>query len=133
MSTEADFREFLPPLILDFERIIGLQAAIEIAERWPGVRLFIPANPGQDHPISLCIGWAKARDLAAEYGGEYVLVPKLGRYWKARRNAVMLERYRAGETARKLALEYGLREDTVYDLVASEQARAQGDLFSEVN
>ena len=125
----ALLREYLPPKLREIAEVVGLEAAIRLAEHWPGIRLFVPQRVHLQHPVALAIGMRAAEQLAARYGGETVCVPKAERYLRAIRNAEIVQRYQAGESAATLAREYGIHENHVYALVAREQAEQQGDLF----
>lgn len=122
-------REYLPPKLLEIADVVGLEAAIRLAEHWPGIRLFVPQRMHLEHPIALAIGVRSAECLSATYGGETVCVPKAQRYLRAIRNAEIVRRYQAGESAAALAREYGIHENHIYALVAQSQAEQQGDLF----
>lgn len=127
---DALLREYLPPKLREIAEVVGLEAAIRLAEHWPGIRLFVPQRVHLQHPIALAIGMRAAEQLAARYGGETVCVPKAERYLRAIRNAEIVRRYRAGESAATLARHFGVHENHVYALVARQTAEQQGDLFT---
>jgi len=50
--------DLLPPLLQDFERIIGLAATLDLVRAYGGLRIYIPtpARVRPDHPIAKIIG-----------------------------------------------------------------------------
>jgi Mor family transcriptional regulator len=62
--------DLLPPLLQDFERIIGLAATLDLVRAYGGLRIYIPtpARVQPDHPIARAYETHKtARELAAEH------------------------------------------------------------------
>lgn len=123
--------QFLPPKLREVAQVVGVEAAIRLAEHWPGIRLFVPQRVHIKHPIALAIGLTAAEKLAAHYGGETLTVPANTRFRRAMRNAQILAEYRAGASGSQLARKYGLHENHVYALVAQAAASQQPDLFAE--
>jgi len=66
----------LPDSLQAIADIIGAPAALKVAERWGGTRLYIPDEPGEDHDLSQLIGFEAARAMGAVYGGERIEIPK---------------------------------------------------------
>lgn len=127
----------LPPLLQDFERLIGLAATLDLVRVYGGLRIFIPtpARAQPDHPIARLIGHANLRALAEVYGGEsHFALPKAERAIIALRNAQIARDYATHKTARELAAEHRLTERQIERIVAAAGAaapvdRRQGALF----
>lgn len=51
---------------------IGDDAASMLSDALGGRRVYIPRNPGPNHPITVAIGANAARALAADHSGRYV-------------------------------------------------------------
>ena len=62
--------DLLPPLLQDFERIIGLAATLDLVRAYGGLRIYIPtpARVRPDHPIAKIIGVDALMALAEVYG-----------------------------------------------------------------
>lgn len=125
-----DPMQLLPPRLREIARVAGVDAALQISQGWPGVRLYIPQRMHAQHPIALAIGLDSARKLAREMGDQTVSIPRGVSYRRQLRNALIISAYQGGRSARELALEYGLHEAYIYTLVASAGAQRQQDLFA---
>lgn len=123
-------REFLPPKLREIAEVVGVPAAIKLAEHWPGVRLFVPATMTPEHPVALAVGLTAAEELSHRYGGETITMPKADAYRRRLRDAKIVEEYSQGKSGRDLALKYGLHENHVYALIAREHAKRNLDLFA---
>jgi len=114
--------ELLPPLLRDFERLIGLRATMALVQGWGGLRIYFP-TPDRitvDHPYAKAIGLEAVKTLCKEYGGlPHFQLPKAERALLAVRNARIAEDYTTRKTARELAMEYGLTERQVARLIGS--------------
>lgn len=122
--------DLLPPLLQDFERLVGLQATMALVRVYGGVRVYFPtvdrATP--DHPYAAIIGLDKLLKLSEEYGGlPHFQLPKAERALLAVRNARIAADYSTDKTARKIAAEYGLTEGQVVRIVAALGARPPPD------
>lgn len=104
--------------------VVGEEAADRLCEVLGGTRIYVPAAPGEHHPISVAVG-AEAATLIAEHFHRTVLVlPKP----KSRQERV-LEMRKAGRPVREIALATGYTEGHVYALLAEDRS-AQLDLFA---
>lgn len=113
--------DLLPPLLQDFERLIGLQATMALVQRWGGLRVYFPTpdRVTADHPYAQAIGVDALTTLAREYGGlPHFQLPKAERALQAVRNAQIAKDYATAKTARQIAAEHGLTERQVVRLVA---------------
>lgn len=119
----------LPPRLREIADVIGVPAVLALSDGWPGVRLFVPAEVPPHHPIALKIGLEAAQKLAQLCAGETIPIPRNHRILRARLRAEVVARYRADESASKLAREYGLHEYTVYRWAGEIQDERQGSLL----
>lgn len=114
--------DLLPPLLQEFERLVGLQSTMALVRRWGGLRVYFPTpeRVTEDHPYAAVIGTDALLKLAKEYGGlPHFQLPKAERALQAVRNARIAEDYATNKTAREIAAEYGLTEGQVVRIVAS--------------
>lgn len=112
----------LPPLLQEFERLVGLQATMALVRRWGGLRVYFPTpeRVTEDHPYAAVIGTEALLKLAEEYGGlPHFQLPKAERALQAVRNARIAAEYATNKTAREIAAEYGLTEGQVVRIVGS--------------
>lgn len=103
----------LPGSLQAVADIIGAPAALKLAERWGGIRLYIPLAPDEDHDLAKLIGIEHASRLCEAYAGERIEVPKADCWGRAVRNKLMLEARRKGVSQASLAREHGLTERQV--------------------
>ncbi|MDR0225186.1 MAG: hypothetical protein LBI66_02100 [Burkholderiaceae bacterium] len=114
--------DLLPPLLQDFERLIGLQATMALVRRWGGLRIYIPTpdKAGPEHAYAAVIGLQALQALAEEYGGlPHFQLPKATRALQALRNRRIAADYATSKTARQLAAEHGITEGQVGRIVAA--------------
>ena len=129
--------DLLPPLLQDFERLIGLAATLDLVRKYGGLRIFIPtpARVNPEHALAQIIGVAPLIELAKVYGGEaHFALPKAEKALLAVRNARICHAYQHHKTARELALEHRLTERQIERIVAAAGVTApldrhQGTLF----
>lgn len=123
--------ELLPPLLQDFERLIGLQATMALVRAVGGLRVYFPTpeRVTPEHPYAALIGFENLLKIAhTEYAGmEHIQLPKAERALKAVRNARIAADYAGSKTARELATEHGLTESQIARIVASMGVTAPPD------
>ncbi|MGQ0621339.1 MAG: Mor transcription activator family protein [Panacagrimonas sp.] len=126
-----DFREPRKDWLLEFARMIGVPGTLALCEGWPGIRLYIPHadSLSADHPIALKIGLEVALKLSRECGGSTIPIPRNARLSRATFRALVLTRFRNGESASKLAREFGLHEYTIYRWAGAEKDQRQASLL----
>lgn len=114
--------ELLPPRLQEFVRLIGLPATMLLVERFGGLRIYIPANPTQDHPFAELIGYENLAALSSEYGidgtGLRFELPRAMRALNAVRNARIRSDFLGGKSVRALASANRLTERHVTRIVA---------------
>lgn len=119
----------LPPRLREIAQVIGVPAVMALSEGWPGVRLFIPNEVPPHHPIALKIGLEAALKLSRMCAGETIPIPRNHRLLRAAVRAAVLARFRAGESAAKLAREFGLHEFTIYRWAGEARDERQASLL----
>lgn len=122
--------DLLPPLLQDFERLIGLDATMALVRHSGGLRIYIPTpeRVTRDHPFAHEIGLGSLLKLAEVYGGEaHFQLPKAERALIQVRNARIANAYSTHKTARELAVEYRLTERQIVRIVAAMGASAPDD------
>ncbi|WP_422847591.1 Mor transcription activator family protein [Acidovorax sp. M14] len=127
---EAISIEFLPPLLQDFERLIGLEPTMALVRHSGGLRIYIPTpeRVTADHIFAHVIGLENLLKLAEVYGGEsHFQLPKAERALIQVRNARIAQAYTTHKTARELAVEYHLTERQVERILAAAGAEAPED------
>ena len=101
--------DLLSPKLAEMVNLIGLPATMKMVERFGGLRIYIPANPSDEHPFAEVIGYDNLLKLAEATGangqGERFLLPKAMRALNAVRNARIRGDYQAGKSTRTLAVE----------------------------
>lgn len=105
--------EMLPASLQAIADIIGAPAALKIAERWGGIRLYIPTDMDENHNLAKLIGIESASRLCEAYAGERIDIPKADCWWRAVRNKLMIEARSRGVSQSNLAREYALTERQV--------------------
>ncbi|ATH13538.1 hypothetical protein CHL79_14510 [Delftia acidovorans] len=114
--------DLLPPLLQDFERLIGLQPTMALVQRWGGLRIYVPTpdKVTPEHPYAATIGVPALLQLAREYGGlPHFQLPRAARALQALRNQRIAADYATDKTARQLAAEHGITEGQVGRIVAA--------------
>lgn len=107
----------LPDSLRELAELLGLGAAMTLVERWGGVRLHIPTCPRDDHPLVLHLGETAAEKLAHYYGGDRITVPRGRGLMRAVRDSAIRRLHDKGASASELALEFGLTERQVWNVL----------------
>jgi hypothetical protein len=126
--------EDLPASARELVQAVGLQATLEIVERWGGVGLWIPVDLKPDgaptRRLADAIGARAAKRLHAVYRGSLIAVPKCDRALRVLRDEEIRTRRAEGITVPSLAREYRLTERQIYNIAAAEAVNdGQADLF----
>src|SRR5256885_13241472 len=71
--------DLLPPLLQDFERLIGLQPTMTLVQRWGGLRIYIPTpdKVTAEHPYAATIGVQRSEEHTSELQSPCNLVCRL--------------------------------------------------------
>ena len=109
----------LPEVVADLVQAIGWAAVIDLIEVYGGTLLIIPASVRTDDPLARVIGYAAASVLVQRYAGDRIYLARLTRQLREIRNSEIRARYSPFRcTARMLAIEYGLSDRQVWNIIA---------------
>jgi len=125
--------EGLPPVLADLAEIIGLGAALRLAEAYGGTEIYVPRTPGPDHPVAQVIGLEAARRLGEYLGtptsGGRIEVPKGDALSRSRRNRAIVAAVVQGASKQQVARQHGLTTRWVRRLCNGDTDDRQPDLF----
>lgn len=77
LRTDSINPDLLPALLQELADLIGLRPALALAQKYPGVGLYIPANPHPDHYLAQVIGFENLLKLSREYPQNYLSMPNV--------------------------------------------------------
>lgn len=124
----------LPKVAKELADIIGLAGALAVVDHWGGVGLWVPVDWNPDDKTTRrlisVLGDISARKLWEIYHGSEIDVPKCERAMRAARDTEIRARYRASDTAARLAREYNLTERQIYNIVGIIADKNQMGLFA---
>lgn len=100
---------------------IGVSAAILLAQRLGGARIYVPEVTNIEHPIALAIGLENAKKLSEHFSGEYLEIPSKTAFRKLR-NKLICKLYIDGKTANALAPLFGITRRQVFNIVNDEKS-----------
>lgn len=119
----------LPDSLQAIADLIGAPNALKLSERWGGIRLYIPPEPGEDHELSKLIGHDAARKLGQAYGSERIEIVKADCWHRAMRNKLILDARACGQSQSSIARTHGLTERHVRNIESRLDGEDQGELF----
>ncbi|WP_165184754.1 Mor transcription activator family protein [Caulobacter soli] len=99
--------------------LIGEAAVCKLSDQFGGIRIYVPASPGQHHPLTVAIGQAAADQLATAFAGQQLLVPMT-----PARRAEILDLDAKGWTRAKIARKVRLSERRIYQVLEDDRRRA---------
>lgn len=105
--------ELLPRSLRDIVDTIGLPATIALVKCYGGIRCSVPRTMTRDHVLAKRIGHEPACKLTERYGGETLELPLAVRALLALRDAEIIRRSNAGESANALAREFNTDRKSV--------------------
>lgn len=104
---------------------IGQAAALQLAAKYGGTRIYVPRKIGDHHPLCVTLGREIADSLAAYCGGGPLVIPKQAE----RRERVRQLRTGRSLTIAQIALETSFSERHVYRLLSEDSDDRQLGLF----
>ncbi len=132
--TEIDLQHLdvddLPESMAEVVEVIGLPAALRLAEGLPGVRVYVPERASEDHRLVEILGREAADRLCSHYATENLYIPRCIHAIRAVRNLAIYRQRHIG--AATLAMRYGLTDRQVYNIIAAvldAGSHQQQDLF----
>jgi Mor family transcriptional regulator len=98
----------LPETLKEMACVVTLPAALKIAERFGGTRIYLRRHPGEQCGLARLIGLRAARALGHHYAGEQVEVPRAAAVRRMFRDREIHAVRARGWAARRIAREYRL-------------------------
>lgn len=122
----------LPGILKEMAELIGLSATMTIVRQYGGVRLYIPKEITEDHPIIKLVGICNAVALTDTYGGETLEIAKAEAAIREIRNTEIRNQWPA-LSQRQLALKYQTTERNIRIILSGcdRQDDTQLDLFAK--
>lgn len=124
----------LPGVLAEIAALAGEAAALKLAARYGGIRVYIPARVHEDHWLVACVGWEAAQKIAAHFSadgrGTHVVLPlgPCASYGQFRRTIAeridKLDRER--RTAREIARMVGVTQRAVHRNRAKRRGKGSG-------
>lgn len=120
----------LPPLLQEIADVVGIAAAIKLAEAKGGQRIFVPDTIEDGHWLAELIGLDLARQLSfylTHDGGTHIDLPKGDRLRRAKRNDMIAEMLADGHSANYVASRFDLTRREIFRHKARQRERAESD------
>ncbi len=117
----------LPKRLREAADLIGVPAAMRLAEAYGGRRLYVPLpeNCRAQHPLAQLLGLDALLRLAEIWGGqEHFEVPCGVQVLRLRRDAALVAAHAAGESLRSLAARFCISERQVVRICQRARAAA---------
>ncbi|KZL19044.1 hypothetical protein [Pseudovibrio sp. Ad37] len=128
----------LPPVLNEIREVAGLPAALEIAHRFGGSRVFIPSYPSADNWLQETVGESAAKKICDHYriinaGGRamgiYIEIPLGPTGQQASTHARVQQYLQEGLSADEVARRLGIHRRTVLRQAVRIRDPRQADLF----
>ncbi len=128
----------LPPVLNEIREVADLSAALQIAARFGGSRVFIPAYPAEDNWLQETVGESAARKICDHYriinaGGRavgiYLEIPLGPTGQQASTHARVQQYLKEGVSADEIARRLGIHRRTVLRRAVRIRDPRQADLF----
>lgn len=120
----SSVREHMAPRLLEIADLIGIRAALALADTLGGVRFYLPEKPKPEGRLAACIGLDNARVLVRRFGSGELTVPKASTLYRHARDVGIDRAHASGTSPRKLAEHYGLSERRVWEILSTYRARS---------
>jgi Mor family transcriptional regulator len=120
------FHYALPQQLREMAQAVGISAVMTLVRWRGGVQFYVPQKVSAEHELVRKLGKRAAEWLVKNLGGDYLLVPRAVAMLRAQRDAEIVKRLNAGETAKELALEHGLHERQIWKIRADGVRRRNG-------
>jgi hypothetical protein len=110
----------LPQSVRDIADLLGLAAALLLVKRYGGTYLKVPVGQ-QDGKVKgdliALLGEEKALIFIRHYAGERVAIARCESSFRNTRAIEIITKYGSGTSAAKLALEYGMTERNIRNIL----------------
>ena len=122
---EDDIRTW-PRGLADIAKLIGPKLAVALGEAVGGVETYIPKHPTEQHSLARVVGLDALKELAAEYGGQTIVIPR-GVHRNLKKAAIL----QTTGSRKKVALALGCTARYVQKVVNDAKPdNGQHDLFA---
>lgn len=98
--------------------VIGEESFVRLCRAWPGVPVYVPLAPSEDHPLVRALGTIPAQALCAEFGGCTIIPPRMAAERLASRNAMIRAARGGGKSAAQLARQYDMHIRQIWNVLA---------------
>ncbi len=123
--------ELLPESLQELGGLIGLGSALDLADAYAGIRLYVPGKATADHTIARVIGFDNLKVLCAHFGETPMRLPKIDKAIKQIKRHLVLEMKEDGKSNSCIALTLNYTERHVERIVSELRNENQIDLFNE--
>jgi len=132
----SDRRAYLPGVLGDIARVAGEEAALAIARKFGGTRVYFPAEPAADHWLSKLVGHETALAIGDHLTGGFVGGARIdlpsGAFGHQESVRARVDRMIGeGASVRDIALATRYTERAVHKRKAKLRDDRQDDLFSD--
>lgn len=111
-----------PQSFQDLAELLGEATAWELVDLWAGTRRYIPAAPGDDHPLARHFGLDRARAICRALGHGHIEIP-------AMRKERVIRLNKQGYTAPDIAAKVGVTDVRVRQILKERRDDRQANLF----
>jgi hypothetical protein len=126
---ESDMH-LLPPSVQWLVKAVGLTAAMKLVKmHGGGTPIYIPMTAQLDHRLLYLIGMEAFAALVAEYGGDYLEIPRCDRALRVMTYRNIRREYAAGVPQNTLALKYGYTTRYIREILDNDEINSQQQLF----
>lgn len=120
--------ETLQGILAELTDLVGIAKTLRIVERWGGTRLYVPAQPPDDHALVEAVGRQAANAIASAYAGERLEVPRAVALMRELRNREMRAAAAEGATQPELARQYRLTQRQIRTILGADDAPLGADV-----
>lgn len=111
-------------VLAELEGAVDREAALALAGRYGGRRVYVPETVTPQHPLARCIGESGAVWLCNTYGGRWVDVARCAHVERHLRNRRIAAARADGLTLRELGERFDLTPRQIINILASMEAAA---------
>ena len=127
----------LPALLIEIAEVAGLEAALTLADRYGGNRVYIPRHADEHHWLTLCVGRPAARAICGHFAvpsGIELELPRGPALNRGQRQARLRQLIAQGLTSSEITRRLGTTRRTVTrnrTAMIADHDGTQLDLFPE--
>jgi Mor family transcriptional regulator len=117
----------LTGILREIEEIAGRQAALTIADKFGGTRVYLPAHVQKEHWLTQCVGMAAAQKIARQLSSPHgltVTIP-IGPNFQIERDRKIASALNSGKSAQQLAKQLRVTMRTIHRWRAAARKKAK--------